>query len=168
VGNGYQLRVTTESLDVLRFRATIAQAEQLDPAHRQEVFSRYLAALSIAPAPAGDDLLRTLPVFLGLEDERVRALVMAAEYAASPDEYAALLPPCERRRATCSGRVAARGAHDRAVRDRPAVGGAGALPYGSDRATGGTRNLAERRARGAQTIALGGERPSAGRARPRP
>lgn len=92
VGNGYRLRLTAESLDVLRFRATIAQAEQLDHARPHRVFSLYLAALAIASAPAGDDLLRALPVFVGLEDERVRALVTAVGHAESPDEHAALLP----------------------------------------------------------------------------
>ena len=92
VGNGYRIHVSPENLDVLRFRATIAQAERLDGGHRRHVFDTYLSALAIAPAPAGDDLLWALPVFAGLEDERVRALVTAAEYAESADEHASLLP----------------------------------------------------------------------------
>jgi len=169
VGNGYHLRVTTESVDVLRFRATIAQAEQLDPAHRHDVFSRYLAALAIAAAPAGDDPLRTLPVFVGLEDERVRALVMAAGYAGSPDEYAALLPALRAATARHALDESLHAAHMTALSrtGRPAE----ALELYRTVRTAlreelGTSPSAALEA--AQAIALGGERPSAGRARPGP
>ena len=44
VGNGYRMHVSPENLDVLQFRATIAQAERLDGVHRRRVFGTYLSA----------------------------------------------------------------------------------------------------------------------------
>ena len=169
VGNGYRIHVSPENLDVLRFRATIAQAERLDGVDRRRVFGTYLSALAIASAPAGDDLLWTRPVFAGLEDERIRALVTAAEYAETADEYASLRPALRAATALHPLDESLHAAHMTALcrTGRPSE----ALELYRTIQTAlreelGTSPSAALEA--AQAIALGGQRPNSAPADPRP
>ncbi|WP_344613878.1 AfsR/SARP family transcriptional regulator [Dactylosporangium salmoneum] len=92
-GRGYRLMLDAENSDVLRFRALAERAGRLvESGHRRDALRLYLAALDIASAPAGDDRLRALPVFVGLEDERIRAVVAAATLCETADDHAAVLP----------------------------------------------------------------------------
>ena len=92
-GTGYRLVCGAKDCDVLRFRSLIAEARRLAGAGlRQEAARSYLSSLAVAFAPAGDDTMRGLPGFVGLEDERVRAIIGAAEHCESPDEFATVLP----------------------------------------------------------------------------
>jgi DNA-binding SARP family transcriptional activator/tetratricopeptide (TPR) repeat protein len=91
-GGGYRIAVDAESSDVLRFRALVRQADQGAGGDRHGVFRAYVPALDVASAPADCDSLRAHPSFVGLEDERIRAVVAAAEMCETPDEHAAVLP----------------------------------------------------------------------------
>ncbi|MDT4936296.1 MAG: hypothetical protein QOK11_4188, partial [Pseudonocardiales bacterium] len=92
-GTGYRLIAGVDDCDVLRFRSLVREAYGLvGTGHREEALRSYLISLAIAATPAGDDRLWALPVFVGLEDERLRAIIAAAEHCESPDEFAAVLP----------------------------------------------------------------------------
>jgi DNA-binding SARP family transcriptional activator/tetratricopeptide (TPR) repeat protein len=92
-GSGYRLVAGTADCDVLRFRSLVQEAYQLaGTGMRKEAGSTYLSSLAVASAPAGDDTMWTLPAFVGLEDERVRAIIAAVEPCETPDEFAAVLP----------------------------------------------------------------------------
>ncbi|HEX3335745.1 MAG TPA: transcriptional regulator [Jatrophihabitans sp.] len=92
-GTGYRLIARVADCDVLRFRSLVREAHRLaGTGHRQDALRTYLDSLAIAAAPAGDDRLRALPAFVGLEDERVRAIIATVEECETPDEFAAVLP----------------------------------------------------------------------------
>jgi DNA-binding SARP family transcriptional activator len=92
-GTGYRLLVDAETADVARFRVLVEQGRRATGSGARGAALRdYLDALAVAAAPAGDDRLGALPVFVGLEDERVRALIATVDQCEAPDEYAALLP----------------------------------------------------------------------------
>jgi DNA-binding SARP family transcriptional activator/tetratricopeptide (TPR) repeat protein len=92
-GTGYRLVVGAEDCDVLRFRSLVGEARRLARTGlREEALHSYLGSLAVAAAPAGDDRLWALPAFVGLEDERVRAIIAAVEQCETPDEFASLLP----------------------------------------------------------------------------
>lgn len=92
-GTGYRLIAGVDDCDVLRFRNLVREAHRLDSAgHRQDALRVYLSSLAIAATPAGDDRLWALPAFVGLEEERVRAIIAATKQCESPDEFAAVLP----------------------------------------------------------------------------
>jgi DNA-binding SARP family transcriptional activator/tetratricopeptide (TPR) repeat protein len=92
-GTGYRLVAGTEDCDVVRFRSLVQEAYQLaGNGKRMEAGRMFLSSLAIASAPAGDDTMWTLPAFVGLEDERVRAIIAAVAHCETPDEFAAVLP----------------------------------------------------------------------------
>ncbi len=92
-GTGYRLVASAEDCDVLRFRSLVQEAQRLAGAGQaREATRTYLSSLAVAFAPAGDDTLWTIPAFVGLEDERVRAIIGAAEHCETPDEFATMLP----------------------------------------------------------------------------
>ncbi|WP_433167137.1 BTAD domain-containing putative transcriptional regulator [Kribbella sp. CA-247076] len=92
-GTGYRLVAGPEESDVAQFRAAVRQARGLsEQGDRTASLRGFLDALEVAAAPAGDDRLRSLAAFVGLEDERVRAIVSAAELCAVAPEYAAMVP----------------------------------------------------------------------------
>ena len=77
----------------MRFRGLVAEARRFAGAvRREEALRAYLGALAVAFAPAGDDTMWTLPGFVGLEDERVRAIIGTVEHCDTPDEFATVLP----------------------------------------------------------------------------
>ena len=83
----------SEDCDVLRFRSLVREAHRLaGTGQREEALRSYLGSLAVAAAPAGDDRLWALPAFVGLEDERVRAIIATVEQCETPDEFAAVLP----------------------------------------------------------------------------
>ncbi|WP_369373674.1 BTAD domain-containing putative transcriptional regulator [Promicromonospora sp. Populi] len=93
-GGGYRLALTPGTSDVLAFRELVHRAEQEAASGAADGgVDRYLEALAIAQGPAGDEPLRHLPVFVGLEDERRRVLTAAARLVRRPEQVAALLPP---------------------------------------------------------------------------
>ena len=92
-GNGYRLVVTVGNCDVLQFRSLTQKAHRLaDLGRREEARQAAFTALRVAAAPAGDDSTWTLPAFVGLEDERIRAVMFAVEHCQHPDEFADILP----------------------------------------------------------------------------
>ena len=92
-GSGYRLIVGPENCDVMKFHKAAASAHRLARAgQREEALHAYLGSLEVAAAPACDDRLATLPALVGLEDERVRAMIGAAEHCQTADEFAAVLP----------------------------------------------------------------------------
>ena len=92
-GTGYRLAVGSDDCDVLRFRTLVGEASQFTRAgQRSEARRTYLSALAVASAPAGEDTMWALPAFVGLEDQRVQAIIAAAEHCETTDEFAALLP----------------------------------------------------------------------------
>lgn len=92
-GTGYRLAVGSEDCDVLRFRTLVRDASQFTRAGERSAARRaYLTALAVASAPAGEDTMWVLPAFVGLEDQRVQAIIAAAEHCETTDEFAALLP----------------------------------------------------------------------------
>ncbi len=92
-GTGYRLAVGSDDCDVLRFRTLLREAARSAQAGNRSAARRaYLGALAVAPAPAGEDTMWTLPAFVGLEDERVQAVTAAAEHCETAEESAAVLP----------------------------------------------------------------------------
>jgi DNA-binding SARP family transcriptional activator len=92
-GTGYRLAVGSDDCDVLRFRTLVREASQFAGAgNRSEARRTYLGALAVAGAPAGEDTMWTLPAFVGLEDERVQAIIAAADQCETSDEFAAVVP----------------------------------------------------------------------------
>jgi DNA-binding SARP family transcriptional activator len=92
-GGGYRLVVDAGDCDVLQFRGLVREAARLAGAgDRRTALKAYHRALDVAAAPAGDDRLRGLPAFVGLEDERLAAIGGAADLARAPDEVDAVLP----------------------------------------------------------------------------
>ena len=92
-GTGYRLVAGPGGSDVLRFRSLIQEADQLAHAGRRTEAGRaYRSALAVAAAPPGEDTMWALPAFVGLEDERVRAIIAAAGHCDSADDFAAVLP----------------------------------------------------------------------------
>jgi DNA-binding SARP family transcriptional activator/tetratricopeptide (TPR) repeat protein len=73
-GAGYRLAAPS---DLLRFRSLVADAHEAGP---EEATRLLVQALRVAPAPPGEEPLRELPVMVAIEDERVRAAVLSAEY----------------------------------------------------------------------------------------
>ncbi|MCW2671139.1 MAG: putative AfsR family transcriptional regulator [Frankiales bacterium] len=92
-GTGYRLVAGSEDCDVLRFRSLVQEAYQLARiGEGKQAGSAFFSSLAVAAAPAGDDTMWTLPAFVGLEDERVRAIIAAVEHCETPDEFGAVLP----------------------------------------------------------------------------
>jgi DNA-binding SARP family transcriptional activator len=92
-GTGYRLVAGSEDCDVLRFRSLVQEAYQLArTGEGKQAGRRYFSSLAVAAAPAGDDTMWTLPAFVGLEDERVRAIIAAVEHCETPDEFGEVLP----------------------------------------------------------------------------
>lgn len=92
-GTGYRLVVGVDDCDVLRFRWLARKASQFARAgNRGEARRAYIGAIAVASAPAGEDTMWALPAFVGLEDERVQAIIGAAEHCETADEVAAVLP----------------------------------------------------------------------------
>src|SRR5712691_5591147 len=92
-GTGYRLVAGPGGCDVLRFRGLVQEADRLARAGKGEEAGRaYRSALAVASAPPGEDTMRALPAFVGLEDERVRAIIAAAGHCESADDFAAVLP----------------------------------------------------------------------------
>ena len=92
-GSGYRLIAGPENCDVVKFHEVATNAHRLARAgQREEALHAYLGSLEVAAAAACDDRLATLPALVGLEDERVRAMIGAAEQCQAADEFAAVLP----------------------------------------------------------------------------
>jgi DNA-binding SARP family transcriptional activator len=73
VGAGYRLAAPS---DLQQFRALVAEAHRAEPAEATRLL---VEAMQVAGAPPGDEPLRELPLMVAIEDERVRAAVLAAE-----------------------------------------------------------------------------------------
>jgi DNA-binding SARP family transcriptional activator len=73
VGTGYRL---TAPSDLQQFRSLVAEARLADP---PEATRLLVEAMEVAAAPPGDEPSRELPLMVAIEDERVRAAVLAAE-----------------------------------------------------------------------------------------
>jgi DNA-binding SARP family transcriptional activator len=92
-GTGYRLVAGPGDCDVLRFRGLIQEAYQLArTGKRTEAGRAYRSALAVASAPPGEDTMRTLPALVALEDERVQAIIAAAEHCETTGDFAAVLP----------------------------------------------------------------------------
>ncbi|GAA5193260.1 BTAD domain-containing putative transcriptional regulator [Rugosimonospora acidiphila] len=74
VGAGYRLAAPN---DLQRFRSLVADAHRSAP---PESTTLLVEALRLAAAPPGDEPLRGLPLMVAVEDERVRAAVLAAQH----------------------------------------------------------------------------------------
>ncbi|MEV6923632.1 BTAD domain-containing putative transcriptional regulator [Dactylosporangium sp. NPDC051485] len=90
---GYQLRVTEDSLDLLRFRKLVAQArEATDPSRAVRL---YLDALSLwqGPCAAGlEPTSRTHPTFVAMEAERSHTVRDAADIALRAGQVRMVIP----------------------------------------------------------------------------
>ncbi|GAB3853095.1 BTAD domain-containing putative transcriptional regulator [Dactylosporangium cerinum] len=96
-GSGYRLAVDAGSCDLLRFRGLIAAAESaLRGGAAESAVELFAQAMEVAQAPAGDEAFRELPMFVALEDERVRAAVASADAALSCGLAAEVLPGLRR------------------------------------------------------------------------
>jgi DNA-binding SARP family transcriptional activator/tetratricopeptide (TPR) repeat protein len=72
-GASYRLTVPN---DLQRFRSLVAEAHQAETHGATRLL---VEALRIADAPPGDEALRRLPIMVAIEDERVRAGILAAQ-----------------------------------------------------------------------------------------
>ena len=90
---GYQLRVTQESLDLLRFRDLVSQAENVnDPSRAVHLYNDALA-LWQGRCAAGLELTPgTHPAFLAIEAERTHAVRDAADIALRTGQVRMILP----------------------------------------------------------------------------
>jgi DNA-binding SARP family transcriptional activator/tetratricopeptide (TPR) repeat protein len=96
-GSGYRLAVDDDSYDLMRFRGLTAAAESaLRGSAAESAVESFIQAMEVAQAPAGDEAFRDLPMFVALEDERVRAAVASAEAALSCGLAAEVLPGLRR------------------------------------------------------------------------
>ncbi|RSM53319.1 hypothetical protein DMB66_38930 [Actinoplanes sp. ATCC 53533] len=71
---GYRLAAPS---DLLRFRSLVADAHQATPVEATRLL---IEALRVAAAPAGDEPMRQLPLMVAIEDERVRAALLAVQH----------------------------------------------------------------------------------------
>ncbi|MEU4426429.1 BTAD domain-containing putative transcriptional regulator [Actinoplanes sp. NPDC024001] len=90
---GYQLRVSADDLDLLRFRRLVARARSApDPAAAVPVWTEALA-LWDGPCAAGlEPVVRTHPTFVAIEAERSQALRDAADAALRAGQVRAVIP----------------------------------------------------------------------------
>ena len=90
---GYQLRVTAESFDLLRFRALVAQASQADdPEQAVRLYTEALALWTGRCAAGLEPTLRAHPDFLAIEAERSHAVRDAVDTALRLGQVRVVLP----------------------------------------------------------------------------
>jgi len=90
---GYQLRVTAESCDLLRFRALVAQASQAGGPERAVRFHAEALALWTGRCAAGlEPTSRSHPDFIAIEAERSHAVRDAADIALRIGQARLILP----------------------------------------------------------------------------
>ena len=90
---GYQLRVTAESCDLLRFRALVAQATQAGDVERAvRLYAEALALWTGRCAAGLEPASRIHPDFIAIEAERSRAVRDAADIALRLGQARLILP----------------------------------------------------------------------------
>jgi len=90
---GYQLRVTAESCDLLRFRTLVAQASQADePEQAVRLYAEALALWTGRCAAGLEPTSRTHPDFIAIEAERSHAVRDAADIALRLGQVRIILP----------------------------------------------------------------------------
>ncbi|MBY8870704.1 DUF2791 family P-loop domain-containing protein [Micromonospora sp. PLK6-60] len=90
---GYQLRVTADSLDLLRFRALLARAREATDPH--QAVRLHVEALSLwqGRCAAGlEPTARTHPTFVAVQAERAQAVRDAADTALRTGQASAVIP----------------------------------------------------------------------------
>ncbi|GIF70007.1 SARP family transcriptional regulator [Asanoa ishikariensis] len=92
-GGGYRLRVTEESLDLLRFRALVGRARQSEEAGEAVRLYAEAFALWNGHCAAGlEPVARTHPAFVAIEAERAQAVRDAADIALRGGHVRLVLP----------------------------------------------------------------------------
>ncbi|SBS76513.1 Transcriptional regulator, putative ATPase, winged helix family (fragment) [uncultured Mycobacterium sp.] len=98
-GNGYLFTADPETLDLVRFRHSVATAEAALSDHRQQAaLDQYVAALGLWSGPAGDGLGQgpdSVPVFTRLDGEFFDACVVAAHTAVALGQPERVLGPLQ-------------------------------------------------------------------------
>lgn len=90
---GYQLRVTAETCDLLRFRALVAQASQAgEPEQAVRLYAEALALWTGRCAAGLEPASRTHPDFIAIEAERTQTLRDAADTALRLGRARVILP----------------------------------------------------------------------------
>ena len=90
---GYQLRVTADSFDLLRFRALVTQASAAtDPEQAVRLYAEALALWTGRCAAGLEPTSRTHPDFIAIETERSHAVRDAADTAVRLGQVRGILP----------------------------------------------------------------------------